>query len=66
VVINQVDAAAAHDIELVRENIRKSNPKATILETACRVFVSAPQSIKGRHVLVVAQGPRPLTVNLKK
>lgn len=41
-VINQVDTATDPHIELVRENIRKRNPKATTLETACRVFVSAP------------------------
>src|SRR5208337_3612159 len=28
-VIGQVDMVAAHNIEFVRENIRKSNPKAT-------------------------------------
>jgi predicted GTPase len=57
VVINKVDTAAAHDVEVVRENIRKSNPKATILETACRVSVTSPESIKGRRVLVVEDGP---------
>ena len=41
-VICHVDTAAAHDVEFVRENIRKSNPKATILETACRVSVPNP------------------------
>src|SRR5208337_696485 len=35
--IHQVDTVAAHNIEFVRGNIRKRNPKATILETACRV-----------------------------
>ena len=45
---------------MVRENLRKSNPKAAIPETACRVFVSAPQSIKGRHVLAVEDGPTPI------
>ncbi len=55
--ISQVDMTAAHDVEFVRENIRKRNPKATILETACRVCVTVPESIKGRRVLVVEDGP---------
>jgi predicted GTPase len=57
VVINKVDTAAAHNIEVVRENIRKNNPKATVLETACRVSVASPELVKGRRVLVVEDGP---------
>jgi len=57
VVINKVDTAAAHDIETVRNNIRASNPKARIVETACRVEISAPEMVKGRRVLVVEDGP---------
>ncbi len=56
-VINKVDTAAAHDVEVVRENIRKSNPKAKIIETACRVSVADPDLVKGRRVLVVEDGP---------
>lgn len=57
VVINKVDTAEPRNVEVVRENVRKSNPKATILETACRVSVPSPESIKGRRVLVVEDGP---------
>jgi predicted GTPase len=57
VVIHQVDTAAADKVEFVRGNIRKRNPKATILETACRVLNTAPESIKGRRVQVVEDGP---------
>lgn len=57
VVINKVDTAAAQDIETVRRNIQVSNPKATVIETACRVKVSAPEIVKGRKVLVVEDGP---------
>lgn len=57
VVINKVDTAALHDIETVRNNIRASNPKAKIVETACRVEISAPEMVKGRKVLVVEDGP---------
>ena len=57
VVVNKVDTAAAHDVETVRENIRKHNPKATVLETACRVTVASPELVQGRRVLVVEDGP---------
>ncbi|HYL13959.1 MAG TPA: cyclic 2,3-diphosphoglycerate synthase [Terriglobales bacterium] len=56
-IINKVDTAAAHDVEVVRENIRRNNPKASIIETACRVSVSSAELIKGRRVLVVEDGP---------
>jgi predicted GTPase len=57
VVINKVDTAAQQDIETVRHNIRASNPKARIIETACRVSVPSPELVKGRRVLVVEDGP---------
>ena len=57
VVINKVDTATRQDIETVRHNIHVCNPKARIIETACRVSVSAPELVKGRRVLVVEDGP---------
>jgi predicted GTPase len=57
VVINKVNTAAARDVATVRQNIRLQNPKARIVETACRVSVVAPELIKGRRVLVVEDGP---------
>jgi predicted GTPase len=57
VVINKVDTAAPQDVETVRRNVRASNPKATVVETACRVAVSAPELVRGRKVLVVEDGP---------
>jgi predicted GTPase len=57
VVINKVDTAAPQDVETVRRNVRLNNSKATIVETACRVTVSAPELVKGHRVLVVEDGP---------
>ena len=57
VVINKVDTAALHDIETVRQNIKLTNPKATVIEMACRVSVANPELIKGKRVLVVEDGP---------
>jgi len=57
VVINKVDTAQQRDVETVRENIKLSNPKAAVFETACRVTVDEPEFAKGRRVLVVEDGP---------
>jgi predicted GTPase len=57
VVINKVDTASPENVQTVRKNIRASNPKARVLETACRVTISEPALVKGRKVLVVEDGP---------
>lgn len=57
VVINKVDTASARDVETVRHNVSVNNPKATIVEMACRVSVPTPEAIKGKRVLVVEDGP---------
>ncbi len=57
IVINKVDTADPKNLEIVRNNVKKYNPKATVIETACRVSVSDPEAVKGKRVLVVEDGP---------
>ena len=57
VVINKVDTAEAADIETVRQNARRHNPSATIIEMACRVSLASPELVRGQRVLVVEDGP---------
>jgi predicted GTPase len=57
VVINKVNTAPSLNVQTVKENIRRNNPRAMILETASKVFVSAPELIKNQRVLVVEDGP---------
>ena len=57
VVINKVDTATRENVEVVRRNIEQANPKAQIIETACRVSVDDPTQIRGKRVLVVEDGP---------
>jgi predicted GTPase len=57
IVINKVDTAAPQDVQTVKKNIERSNPKAKIVEMACRVSVSSPELVKGKRVLVVEDGP---------
>ncbi|MEO0282229.1 MAG: cyclic 2,3-diphosphoglycerate synthase [candidate division WOR-3 bacterium] len=57
VVINKIDSAKPENIEVVRENIAKVNPKATVIEAASPVSVDKPELIKGKKVAVVEDGP---------
>ncbi len=60
VVINKIDSASPENIAKVRENIRKVNPKATIIDGASPISVDNPKDIaliKGKKVLVVEDGP---------
>jgi len=56
-IINKVDTADPDGIKTVRRNIALHNPKARVIETACRVTVSDPNAISGKTVLVVEDGP---------
>ncbi|WP_337864427.1 cyclic 2,3-diphosphoglycerate synthase [Ignavibacterium sp.] len=56
-IINKIDSADAFNINIVRENIQKVNPKASIIEAASPVTVEKPELIRGKRVLVVEDGP---------
>lgn len=57
VVINKMDSASPENIQIVRENIAKVNPKAIVVDGASPLTVSDPSKIKGKRVLVVEDGP---------
>ncbi len=57
VVLNKIDTADLADIAQVRENVRKVNPAATMIEAASPIFVENPDAIRGKRVLVVEDGP---------
>ncbi|MDD3732410.1 MAG: cyclic 2,3-diphosphoglycerate synthase [candidate division Zixibacteria bacterium] len=57
VVINKIDSADPDDVMIVRDNIRRYNPEAVIIDAASPVSVDRPELIKGRKVLVVEDGP---------
>ncbi len=57
VVINKVDTAPPDSVITVRRNALCTNPRATVVETDCRVSVADPELIRGRRVLVVEDGP---------
>ncbi len=57
VIINKEVEARLQDIERVRENIRRVNPRAVIIDAASPLRVEDPEVIRGRRVLVVEDGP---------
>ena len=56
-VINKVDTAIPENVISVRENIRRMNPSAQIIEAASPLFVDNPEAIQGKRVLVIEDGP---------
>jgi predicted GTPase len=56
-VINKVDTAIPENVICVRENIRRMNPSAQIIEAASPLFIDDPEAIQGKRVLVIEDGP---------
>ena len=57
IIINKVETAYPEDIEIVRENSRAVNPKATIIDAASPIYIENGDAIKGKKVLVIEDGP---------
>ena len=56
-VINKVDSALPENVEQVRKTIEACNPEATIILADSAVMVADPNQVRGKHVLVVEDGP---------
>ncbi|TFG32052.1 GTPase [Candidatus Thorarchaeota archaeon] len=57
VIINKEDTADYEDIEEVRENIMAVNPDAIIIDAASPLTIDDMESIRGKRVIVVEDGP---------
>jgi len=57
VIINKVDTANPAGVDSVRQNIRRVNPSAVVIEANSPVIPEEPERIRGRRVLVVEDGP---------
>jgi predicted GTPase len=57
VLVNKMDSAEAEKVEVVEANIRKHNPRATVVYANSPVTVDDPSVIEGKRVLVVEDGP---------
>ena len=57
IVINKMDSADPENIQQVRNNIERINPKATVIEARSPVFCDEGEKITGQRVLVIEDGP---------
>ncbi len=57
IIVNKCDAARPEDVELVEESVREMNPDAEIHRCDSPVTVDDPETIRGRPVIVVEDGP---------
>ncbi len=57
VLITKVAQAKKEDLQLVESNIEKYNPKAKVLRADIIFEVAEPETIKGKRVLVIEDGP---------
>lgn len=57
VIINKVDTADISAINALRQNIRRVNSRAVIIDAASPIVVDHPEHITGKRVLVVEDGP---------
>jgi len=57
IVINKMDTAKKEDIDVVLANIKKINPKATIVRANSPTIVEDGGRITGKRVLVIEDGP---------
>jgi len=65
VIINKIDSAPLENINIVRENIKKLNDKALIIEAASPIIVDNPELIRNKRVLVIEDGPTVTHGNMK-
>ncbi len=57
IVVNKVDTARPEDVELVLAGIREVNPGAEVVLANSPVTVADPESVRGKRVLAVEDGP---------
>lgn len=57
IVVNKVDSAHPENVEKVIQNVRGINSHAVIIQAASTISVEDPETIRGKKVLVVEDGP---------
>ncbi|MGR6837489.1 cyclic 2,3-diphosphoglycerate synthase [Syntrophomonas erecta] len=56
-IVNKIDSADPASVEAVKDAIVANNPEATIIMANSPISVDEPESVKGKKVLVVEDGP---------
>ncbi|HJF30354.1 MAG TPA: cyclic 2,3-diphosphoglycerate synthase [Sporosarcina psychrophila] len=56
-IINKIDSATKEAIQIVENNIKFASPNSSIIKAESKITVDHPESITGKRVLVVEDGP---------
>src|SRR5690606_35922875 len=56
-IINKVDSASGEAIQTVENNIKFASPNSAIIKAESKITVDQPETIKGKRVLIVEDGP---------
>ncbi|MFW9928213.1 MAG: cyclic 2,3-diphosphoglycerate synthase [Candidatus Thorarchaeota archaeon] len=57
VIVNKINTAPKEGIETVLKNIKSENPSAQIIQADSKITVQNTESLKGKKVLVIEDGP---------
>jgi len=57
IIINKIDTSNPEGVELIRENISRVNPNATLIEAASPISMEPKTDLRGKKVLVIEDGP---------
>ncbi|MEM3398746.1 MAG: cyclic 2,3-diphosphoglycerate synthase [Nitrososphaerota archaeon] len=57
IIINKIDSASQENIMRIEENVRRINNSALIIKASSKLYVSNPEAIRGKRVLVIEDGP---------
>jgi predicted GTPase len=57
IIISKEKTAEVENINIVKDNIKKANPEATVIDASLNIMVKDSEIIKGRKVLAVEDGP---------
>jgi predicted GTPase len=57
VLVNKITTADPDKVDIVLDNIKKVNPGATVVKAASPVTIEKEDSIRGKRVLIVEDGP---------
>ncbi len=56
-IVNKIDTADYDEVQIVLENIRMWNPKASVIMAASPITIDNPDAIRDKKALVVEDGP---------
>lgn len=57
IIISKVNTAKPEDVKQVKENVRKINPNAKIIESSITITAEEEDTLTGKKVLVIEDGP---------